>query len=85
VDDSKILDPSVFEGAPDAPLYSAPIILRIGSTGDDVALVQEKVGVEADGRFGPITVVAVKDYQRSKGLVPDGIVGPVTMEAMRLS
>jgi peptidoglycan hydrolase-like protein with peptidoglycan-binding domain len=42
------------------------------------------VGVEADGWFGPITEAAVKDYQRSKGLVPDGIVGPITMKAMRL-
>jgi lysozyme len=85
VDASKILDPSVFEGAPEAPLYSAPVILRIGSTGDAVALVQKKVGVEADGWFGPITEAAVKDYQRSEGLVPDGIVGPITMKAMRMA
>lgn len=84
VDASKILDPSFFEDAPEAPLYSAPVILRIGSTGDAVALVQKKVGVEADGWFGPITEAAVKDYQRSEGLVPDGIVGPITMNAMRL-
>lgn len=84
IDASKILDPSVFEGAPEAPLYSAPVILRIGSTGDAVALVQKKVGVKADGWFGPITEAAVKDYQRSEGLVPDGIVGPITMKAMRL-
>jgi hypothetical protein len=74
VDASKILDPSVFEGTPEAPLFDAPVVLRIGSTGDAVALVQEIVGVEPDGWFGP----AVKDYQRSKGLVPDGIVGPLT-------
>ena len=47
--------------------------------------MQKKVGVKADGWFGPITEAAVKDYQRSKGLVPDGIVGPITMKAMRLS
>jgi len=85
VDASRILDPSVFEGAPEAPLYSAPVILRMGSTGDAVALVQKKVGVEEDGWFGPITEAAVKAYQRSKRLVPDGIVGPVTMKAMRFS
>jgi lysozyme len=85
VDASKIIDPSVFAGAPEAPLYTAPVILRIGSTGDAVALVQKKVGVKTDGWFGPITEAAVQDYQRSKGLVPDGIVGPVTMKAMRLS
>ena len=84
VDASKILDPSVLKDAPEAPLYSAPVILRIGSTGDAVALVQKKVGVEADGWLGLITEAAVKDYQRSEGLVPDGIVGPITMKAMRL-
>lgn len=81
VDASKILDRNVFGGAPDAPLYSAPVILRIGSTGDAVALVQKKVGAEADGWFGPITEVLVKDYQQANGLMPDGIVGPLTIKA----
>lgn len=85
VDASKVLDPSVFGDAPEAPLFDAPVILRIGSTGDAVALVQEIMGVEVDGWFGPVTEAAVKDYQRSKGLVPDGIVGPLTLEAMKLS
>jgi lysozyme len=84
VDASKILDRNVFGGAPDAPLYSAPVILRIGSTGDAVALVQKKIAAEADGWFGPITEAAVKDYQQANGLVPDGIVGPLTIRAMRL-
>jgi peptidoglycan hydrolase-like protein with peptidoglycan-binding domain len=85
VDASKILDPSVFKDAPEAPLFFAPVLLRIGSTGEAVAMVQKKLGVEADGWFGPLTEAAVKDYQRSKDLVPDGIVGPITMKAMRLS
>ena len=84
VDASKILDRNVFRDAPDAPLYSARVILRIGYTGDAVALVQKKVGAEADGWFGPITEAAVKDYQQANGLVPDGIVGPLTIKAMRL-
>lgn len=70
--------------APDAPLFDPPVLLRIGSTGDAVARVQEKVGVEADGLFGPLTEAAVKDYQRKNKLVPDGIVGPLTAKAMRL-
>lgn len=70
--------------APDAPLFDPPVLLRIGSTGDAVARVQEKVGVEADGLFGPVTEAAVKDYQRKNKLVPDGIVGPLTAKAMRL-
>ena len=84
VDAEKILHDSVFIGAPDAPLFDAPLVLRIGATGDAVARVQKKVGVEPDGWFGPVTEKAVKAYQKSKGLVPDGIVGPVTLKAMRL-
>ncbi len=84
VDAEKILGPRVFEGAPEAPLFAAPVVLRIGSTGDAVARVQKKVGVEQDGWFGPVTEAAVKTYQKSKRLVPDGIVGPVTLKAMRL-
>lgn len=31
-----------------------------------------------DGKIGPRTRQAIKDYQKSKGLVPDGVVGPKT-------
>ena len=84
VNAEKLLDPSIFD-APDAPLFDPPVLLRIGSTGDAVAKVQEIVGVEADGLFGPVTEDAVKAYQRANGLVPDGIVGPLTAKAMTLS
>lgn len=77
------LDATLFD-APDAPLFDPPVLLRIGSTGDAVAKVQTKIGVEADGLFGPVTEAGVKNYQRKNGLVPDGIVGPLTAKAMRL-
>lgn len=53
--------------------------LRIGSTGEDVKLLQEKLGgLDADGIFGRLTQAAVVAYQSANGLVPDGIVGPLT-------
>ena len=54
------------------------------STRGDVRALQRKVGVAADGVFGPATERAVKRWQRRHGLVADGIVGPQTRAAMGL-
>jgi hypothetical protein len=59
--------------------------LRRGDRGDLVKRVQEKVGVGADGIFGPNTEAAVRRFQTAEGLVPDGIVGPKTWEAIDAS
>jgi peptidoglycan hydrolase-like protein with peptidoglycan-binding domain len=56
--------------------------LRRGATGDLVKKVQGKVGVTADGNFGPKTEAALRAFQRAHGLVPDGIVGPKTWAAL---
>jgi peptidoglycan hydrolase-like protein with peptidoglycan-binding domain len=50
--------------------------------GDPVKAVQAKVGVGADGFFGPKTEAAVRAFQRAHDLVPDGIVGPKTWRAL---
>jgi peptidoglycan hydrolase-like protein with peptidoglycan-binding domain len=50
-----------------------------------VTAVQSKVGVPADGVFGPQTAAAVKHYQSAHGLTADGIVGPATAQAMGLA
>ena len=53
--------------------------LRLGSTGEEVKLLQEKLGgLAVDGIFGKLTQAAVVAYQSANGLVPDGIVGPLT-------
>ncbi|RWX36703.1 peptidoglycan recognition protein family protein [Rhizobium leguminosarum] len=52
--------------------------LKRGARGDDVGIVQRKIGVEDDGRFGPATEAAVRAFQRARELVGDGIVGPKT-------
>ena len=51
------------------------MLLKNGSSGDDVKKLQEKLGLEADGAFGPGTENAVKEWQSKNGLTADGIVG----------
>jgi peptidoglycan hydrolase-like protein with peptidoglycan-binding domain len=57
-------------------------LLKRGSRGGDVAMVQEMLGVDADGTFGANTTKMVIDFQVANGLVPDGIVGPLTFSAL---
>jgi putative chitinase len=60
----------------------SPILLKVGSTGDRVKQIQEKLGEDADGIFGLVTKQAVEKWQAANGLVADGIVGPKTFAAM---
>jgi len=50
----------------------------------EVRRLQRKLGIGADGVFGPQTKRAVKRFQRRHGLTADGIVGPITREALGL-
>ena len=61
------------------------MVLKLGSKGNEVKLLQEKLNLKADGIFGPLTEEAVKDFQRSNGLEVDGIVGNNTLSKLNLS
>ena len=58
------------------------MLLKIGSRGDDVKKLQEKLGLSADGAFGPGTEKAVKKWQIDNNLTPDGLVGEGTWNKM---
>lgn len=58
------------------------MLLKVGSTGEDVKKLQTKLGLTADGSFGPKTETAVKDWQSKNGLTADGIVGDGTWSKM---
>jgi putative chitinase len=53
--------------------------LRRGSKGDAVKRMQAKLGLTADGDFGPGTEAALKKWQAANGLIADGVVGPKTL------
>lgn len=79
--------------APRLPATKAPrtdpaahhAMLQLGSQGEAVVALQEKLGIDADGDFGPETMAAVVAFQKTHMLLtPDGIVGPATRAALGL-
>ena len=58
------------------------MLLKIGSKGEDVKKLQEKLGLGADGVFGPGTEKAVKKWQIDHDLAADGLVGEGTWSKM---
>ncbi len=62
--------------------------LRRGDQGDEVKALQQRLNdhgarLAVDGKFGPKTERAVKDFQRRHELAPDGVRGPKTAEALK--
>lgn len=58
------------------------MLLKVGSKGNEVKQLQEKLGLAADGSFGPGTEKAVKEWQSANGLTADGLVGDGTWSKM---
>jgi len=54
-------------------------VLRRGSKGDGVKMMQEALGIGADGIFGPGTERKLKEWQAANGLTADGVAGPMTL------
>lgn len=51
------------------------MLLKRGDNNEDVKKLQQKLGLEPIGNFGPKTEDAVKAFQLKNGLTADGIVG----------
>src|SRR4029077_17402322 len=56
--------------------------LHRGSSGADVSELQKRLGMLADGDYGPTTEVAVKVFQRALGMIVDGVVGDENWTAL---
>ena len=72
-------------GADGAAVAASEVTLREGDRGRAVRRLQRKLGIAADGVFGPQTDRAVKRFQRRRGLTADGIVGPMTRGKLGLA
>lgn len=69
--------------------YTEPTTtLKSGSKGEGVKWLQWELNqsgakLTIDGSFGPSTLAAVKNYQKSHGLEVDGKVGPATRKSLK--
>lgn len=59
-------------------------MLKKGLSGEPVKRLQAKLGVPADGEFGPKTDAALKEWQKKNNLAADGVAGPDTFMSMGL-
>jgi hypothetical protein len=62
---------------------ASPVELRVGATGADVAVLQRALEIPDDGKFGPQTDRAVRQFQKKVHLPVDGVVGARTWAALR--
>ena len=60
-------------------------IIKKGSKGESVKVLQKYLGITPDGVFGANTETAVKKFQMKLGLTPDGIVGEKTWAVLKQS
>jgi len=76
------LDGKITASAPAAAPAASGGVLRRGSKGEDVKKMQAKLGLAADGDFGPGTEAALKKWQAANGLTADGVAGPKTLSKL---
>ena len=58
--------------------------LKVGSTGERVALLRQRLGLGGGDKFDAPLAALVKDYQSVHGIKPDGIAGAGTVESLNL-
>ncbi len=61
------------------------MVLKNGSKGNEVKALQEKLGIAADGDFGPGTEAKLKAWQTANGLTADGVAGPATLAKLGIA
>ncbi len=70
------------DGIPGPKTLAGCPTLKKGAKGNITKLLQQKLGITADGIFGKNTREAVISFQRKNGLIVDGIVGKNTWKKL---
>ena len=60
-------------------------IIKLGSKGESVKILQKTLNLTVDGSFGPKTDKVVRDFQKKNKLTVDGVVGPKTWAALGIT
>lgn len=76
--DVKVLLTPKVAPKPKAPKYPGHLIVKWSDDTKSVKLIQEKLGIYVDGKFGNGTYMAVRNFQAKHSLTVDGIVGKKT-------
>lgn len=58
------------------------MMIKFGDRSEQVRQLQQKLGITADGIFGPVTMRAVMLYQLGNGLAPNGIADANTLKKL---
>lgn len=66
---------------PSIPVADGPA-LKSGSTGDRVATLRARLGLQAGDRFDAAVAAKVKEFQAVHAIKPDGTAGAATIEAL---
>jgi murein L,D-transpeptidase YcbB/YkuD len=70
-------------GLPQFQIPGGPT-LKLGSEGERVALLRDRLGLAPGSTFDAQLDVAVKDYQQAHGLKADGVAGAGTIQSLNL-
>jgi len=79
--ETRVENPTEATPTPNPPKWPGRPV-KLGSKGVTVQIIQNRLGIVSDGKFGPRTDDAVRTFQRARGLTADGIVGPITWAAL---